>query len=66
MRESDQGSYSRVLEKSDRVYEIQSRWEDGKKCSFTLCREEIVNVGDDDPFLENPIDGTYMHVYYKH
>lgn len=56
VRESDQGSYSRVLENSDRVYEIQSRWENGKACSFTLCRKEFIAAGDD-PFLANPFNG---------
>ena len=41
-KESDQGSYSRVLDDTDRVHEVQQKWRDEKNSWFTLCRSPTV------------------------
>jgi len=51
-KESNQGSYSRVLDDSDRVHEIQQRWQDEKNSWFTLCRTP--NTVQDDSLLGSP------------
>lgn len=51
-KESNQGSYSRVLDGSDRVHEIQQRWKDEKNSWFTLCRTP--NTVQDDSLLGSP------------
>ena len=59
VRESDQGSYSRLLEDNERVHDIQKRWLNERLCYFELCRKQPA-VASHDGFTDSgPIHGMY-------
>ena len=63
MKEGHQGRYSRVLSNSDKLYEIQSKWDAEEECYFALCRvhlsESRINV---DPSIEDKFEQSAVHM----